>query len=178
LLLYIVVIANKQEKPMSFYDLQAETPSGQLINMADFQGKAVLIVNTATECGFAPQFQGLEKLHQTYGPKGLVILGFPCDQFLGQEPVSDDQMKETCQLNHGVSFQLTRKVDVNGPNTHPVFQFLKDRLGGTFGKKIKWNFTKFLISPDGEPYKRYAPITKPEQIEPDIQGMLAAVGQD
>ena len=157
---------------MEFYDLKAETPQGKEISMGDFKDKAVLVVNTATQCGLTPQFEGLEKLHQDYQAKGLVVLGFPCNQFMGQEPLSNDQMEESCKINHGVTFQLTKKVDVNGKETHPVFKYLKDNLGGTFGKKIKWNFTKFLITPDGKPFKRYAPTTKPEKIESDIKDIL------
>ncbi|UII24339.1 glutathione peroxidase [Fulvivirga ligni] len=157
---------------MEFYDLKAETPQGKEISMGDFKDKAVLVVNTATQCGLTPQFEGLEKLHQDYQAKGLVVLGFPCNQFMGQEPLSNDQMEESCKINHGVTFQLTKKVDVNGKDTHPVFKYLKDNLGGTFGKKIKWNFTKFLITPDGKPFKRYAPTTKPEKIEGDIKAIL------
>lgn len=157
---------------MNFYDLKTKTPSGKEIKMTDFQGKAVLIVNTATKCGLAPQFEGLEKLHQQYQDQGLVVLGFPCDQFLNQEPESNDTMEETCQLNHGVTFQLTEKIDVNGKDTDPVFKYLKDELGGTFGKRIKWNFTKFLVTPEGKPFKRYAPTTKPEKMESDIRKLL------
>lgn len=157
---------------MGFYDLKVNTPSGDSISMADYKDKAVLIVNTATKCGFTPQLKGLEKLHQTYGKDGLVVLGFPCNQFANQEPETNDTIEEVCKVNHGVSFQLTEKVDVNGSNEHPVFNFLKDNLGGLLGSKIKWNFTKFLITPDGEPYKRYAPITKPSKIEKDIQAIL------
>lgn len=159
---------------MTFYDLSAETPQGTELNMKDFEGKAVLVVNTATKCGLAPQFEGLEKLHKTYEDKGLVVLGFPSNQFASQEPVKNEDMTETCKINHGVTFQLTKKVDVNGNGTHPVFKYLKDELGGTLGKKIKWNFTKFLITPEGKPFKRYAPTTKPEKIESDIKKLLNA----
>ena len=157
---------------MNFYDLKAESPAGEEIPMSGFKGKPVLIVNTATECGFTPQFEGLEALHQKYAPKGLVVVGFPCNQFFGQEPVADEAMEATCKRNHGVTFPLSQKIKVNGPDTHPVFQYLKNALGGILGKSIKWNFTKFLITPEGTPYKRYAPITKPEQIEPDIKKMI------
>lgn len=159
---------------MTFYDLSAETPQGTELNMKDFEGKAVLVVNTATKCGLAPQFEGLEKLHKTYEDKGLVVLGFPSNQFASQEPVKNEDMTETCKINHGVTFQLTKKIDVNGNGTHPVFKYLKDELGGTLGKKIKWNFTKFLITPEGKPFKRYAPTTKPEKIESDIKKLLNA----
>lgn len=153
---------------MDFYDLKVNTPQGSELNMSEFKGKTVLIVNTATQCGLTPQFEGLEALHQSYKDKGLVVLGFPCNQFKGQEPVANDKMVEACQINHGVTFKLTEKVDVNGKDTTEVFKYLKSNLGGFLGSKIKWNFTKFLISPEGEPLKRYAPITKPEKIEKDI----------
>jgi len=151
-----------------FYQLKVKTPSGQEISMAEFKGKVILIVNTATKCGLAPQFEGLEKLHQEYQDKGLVVLGFPCNQFLSQEPETNDTMVESCQVNFGVTFQLLEKCDVNGPDTHPVFKYLKKKLGGWFGSKIKWNFTKFLVDRNGYPVKRYAPTVKPEAIEGEI----------
>lgn len=157
---------------MDFYDLKTKTPSGKIIEMGEFKNKAVLIVNTATKCGLAPQFDGLEKLHETYGKDGLVVLGFPCNQFLNQEPESNKTVEEACRINHGVTFQLTEKVDVNGKNTDPIFKFLKDKLGGTLGSAIKWNFTKFLVTPQGKPFKRYAPTTTPEEIEVDIKKVL------
>ena len=156
----------------TFYDLSAKTPQGKEISMADYEGKTVLIVNTATKCGLAPQFEGLEALHEKYKDNGLVVLGFPCDQFLGQEPETNETVEETCKINHGVTFQLTEKVDVNGSNTHPIFKYLKKELGGLFGSKIKWNFTKFLIDKNGKPVKRFAPVTKPEAIESEIQKVL------
>ena len=136
--------------------------------MSTLKGKTILIVNTATKCGLTPQFDGLEKLHQTYKDKNLVVIGFPCNQFKNQEPETNNTIEEACRINHGVTFQLTKKVDVNGEHTDPVFKYLKNELGGFLGKKIKWNFTKFLISPDGIPYKRYAPTTAPAKIEKDI----------
>lgn len=157
---------------MNFHDLEAKATDGTPIKMSDFEGKAVLVVNTATKCGLAPQFDGLEKLHEDYKDKGLVVIGFPCNQFMGQEPETDDSVEETCRVNHGVTFKLTAKVNVNGPATHPVFAYLKDELGGFLGSKIKWNFTKFLVRPNGKPYKRYAPTTKPEAIESDIKRIL------
>ena len=159
---------------MEFYDLSVNTPQGKTINMADLKGKAVLIVNTATKCGLAPQFDGLEALHQQYKDQGLVVFGFPCNQFRDQEPETNDTMEESCRINFGVTFQLTEKVDVNGEHTHPVFDFLKKKLGGLFGSKVKWNFTKFLITPEGKPFKRYAPTTKPAKIEKDIRKLLKA----
>ncbi len=157
---------------MSFYDLSINTPAGQPLNMSDYKNKAVLIVNTATKCGLAPQFDALEKLHQNYRDD-LVVLGFPCDQFANQEPETNDTVVEACRINHGVTFQLTEKIDVNGENTHPIFEYLKDELGGLLGKKVKWNFTKFLVAPDGKPFKRYAPTTTPDKIEKDIKKVIA-----
>ena len=157
---------------MNFHDLKINTPQSKTLNMSDYKGKAILVVNTATKCGLAPQFDGLEKLHQTYKDKGLVVLGFPCNQFQGQEPETNNSMEESCRINHGVTFQLTEKIDVNGDDTHPIFKYLKDELGGFLTKKIKWNFTKFLITPEGKPYKRFAPTTNPSKIEKDIKKLL------
>jgi glutathione peroxidase len=141
--------------------------------MANFAGKVILIVNTATQCGLTPQFEGLEQLYQRYKDKGFVILGFPCNQFGSQEPLTNENMEETCKVNHGVTFPLFEKSDVNGPHSNAVFRYLKRRLGGLFGSRIKWNFTKFLVDANGKPVKRFAPITKPEGIEPYIQKLLA-----
>jgi len=152
-------------KKMEFYTLTIKTPQGKLISMSDFKGKIVLIVNTATQCGLTPQFDGLEKLHETYKEKGLVVIGTPCNQFGEQEPLSNEAMSETCRINHGVTFQLTEKIEVNGQNTHPLFRFLKAQMRTWLGSKIKWNFTKFLIDQNGKPIKRFAPTTKPEKIE-------------
>jgi glutathione peroxidase len=153
---------------MKFYNLEAKKPNGEIIDFSQFKGKTMLIVNTATECGLTPQFKGLEELHKKYRSDNFVVLGFPCNQFKNQEPQTNDTMEEICKINHGVSFQLTEKVDVNGENTHEVFKFLKSELKGILGNKIKWNFTKFLIDKEGNPYKRYAPITVPSKIEKDI----------
>ncbi len=155
-----------------FFDLQARTPQGTNIAMGEFKGKAVLIVNTATKCGLAPQFRELEALHQKYKDKGLVILGFPCNQFQNQEPETNESMEQSCELNFGVTFRLTEKIRVNGKDTHPIFVYLKDQLPGKLGKRIKWNFTKFLITPEGIPFKRYAPTAKPASMEEDIRGIL------
>jgi len=155
-----------------FYQLSANSPQGRPVEMADYKGKVVLVVNTATQCGLTPQFEGLEKLHQQYKDQGLVILGFPCNQFGSQEPLSNETMEATCKINHGVTFPLFEKIDVNGPNTHPVFKYLKNKLGGLFGSKIKWNFTKFLLDANGKPVRRFAPITKPAAIEESIKKLL------
>lgn len=151
-----------------FYELEAKTPGGEAIKMSDYKGKPVLIINTATQCGLTPQFEGLEKLHNDYQEKGLVVLGFPCNQFAGQEPETNDTIEEVCKINHGVTFQLTEKVEVNGSNTHPVFEYLKKEQGGFLGSKIKWNFTKFLVDQEGNVIERYAPTTTPEKIHKDI----------
>ncbi len=158
---------------MNFYDLQYTTPSGENVSMSSFKGKTVLVVNTATKCGLTPQFEGLEKLHQSYKNQDVVILGFPCNQFNSQEPETNDSMESACLINHGVTFQLTKKIDVNGKQTDPVFKYLKGELGGLFGSRIKWNFTKFLIGPDGTPLKRYAPTTVPSKIEKDIKKLVS-----
>lgn len=155
-----------------FYQLSANTPAGQRVEMSAFEGKVILIVNTATQCGLTPQFEGLEKLYQEYKDKGLVILGFPCNQFGSQEPLTDEEMEQTCKVNHGVTFPLFEKSDVNGKETNPVFKYLKNKLGGLFGNRIKWNFTKFLVDANGKPFKRFSPVTKPEQIEPHIRALL------
>lgn len=159
----------------NFHELTFNLPNGTAYPVEKLKGKAVLVVNTATKCGLAPQFEGLEKLHQTYKDQGLVVIGFPCNQFGSQEPETNETMVEACEINHGVSFQLVEKVDVNGQNTHPVFKWLKQKSGGLFGSKIKWNFTKFLIAPDGSFVKRYSPVKKPKKIEGDIRKLLKKV---
>ncbi|TDS17605.1 glutathione peroxidase [Sphingobacterium paludis] len=162
----------KEALSSSFYDFSAKSPAGKEIAMRDFEGKVVLIVNTATKCGLAPQFEGLEALYQQYKDQGLVVLGFPCDQFAGQEPETNAAMEETCKVNHGVTFRLTEKCAVNGEHTHPVFNYLKGKLPGILGNRIKWNFTKFLVDRHGKPVKRFAPITKPAKLEKDIVDLL------
>ncbi|MBU2971152.1 glutathione peroxidase [Pseudoalteromonas sp. C2R02] len=156
-----------------FYQLQAMSLQQQNINMKDYQGKVVLIVNTASKCGLTPQYEGLQKLYDEYKDQGLVILGFPCNQFRQQEPGDANQISEGCLINYGVDFQMFEKIDVNGANSHPIYQYLKSALPGMFGNKIKWNFTKFLIASDGTPIKRFAPTTKPAAIEQYIQQALA-----
>ncbi len=157
---------------MNIYDLEVKTPAGKTIKMEDFKGKTLLIVNTATKCGLAPQFEELEDLHQKYKDDGLVVLGFPCNQFMGQEPETNETIEEACKINHGVTFQLTERIDVNGSNTHPIFKFLKKELSGFLGGGIKWNFTKFLVSPNGKPIKRFAPTDTPKSIENDIISLI------
>ncbi|BGP14320.1 hypothetical protein JCM10213_004447 [Rhodosporidiobolus nylandii] len=158
----------------SFFDLSAEKPNGQKINFADYKGKVFLIVNTATHCGFTPQFTGLEELHQKYKDQGLVVLGFPCDQFGSQNKENDEGTATFCQRNHGVTFPLLKKSDVNGDNTNEVFKFLKPKAKGLLGERITWNFSKFLVNKDGEVLHRYAPTTKPDALAADIEKALAA----
>ena len=190
-----VAAAVQTNKTMAtIYDFKALNNRGQEVDFAEFEGKTLIIVNTASKCGFTPQYDGLEALYQKYKDQGLVIIGFPCDQFAHQEPGSDEEIAEFCRLNHGVTFPLMAKTDVNGPAASPVFEYLKGvapteeykgfkaktsaKLFGKISKSvekdsdIKWNFTKFLISADGTKVKRYAPTTTPEQIEKDLPEFL------
>jgi len=155
-----------------FYDFEAKSLQGELVDMKQYSGKLVLVVNTASKCGLTPQYEGLEKLYKEYQDKGLVILGFPCNQFANQEPGDEHSISEGCLINYGVTFPMFSKVDVNGKNAHPLFKYLKSELKGTFGNKVKWNFTKFLIGTDGKPLKRFAPTTKPDKIEKYIKEAL------
>ena len=157
------------------YDFEAQQINGQSLALSQFKGQVMLIVNTASACGFTPQFAGLEALHKTYGERGLVVLGFPCNQFGGQDPASNDKIAEFCQLNYGVSFPMMAKVDVNGAAAHPLYQWLCAEAPGLLGTKaIKWNFTKFLVGKDGQVLKRYAPTDTPASLAKDIEAALAA----
>ena len=157
----------------SVYDFEAESINGSKKSLADYKGQVLLVVNTASKCGFTPQFEGLENLYKNYKDKGLVILGFPCNQFGKQDPGSNGEIQEFCQLNYGVSFPMHAKVDVSGDDTHPLCQHLKTAAPGLMGsKKIKWNFTKFLIDREGNVIERFAPATAPEKIEAKIKAML------
>lgn len=156
----------------AFYHLTATRLHGQPISMADYAGKLILVVNTASHCGFTPQYAGLEALYKKYADRGLVVLGFPCNQFGHQEPGSADDIAQTCHINYGVSFPMFGKVEVNGAATHPVFRYLKEELPGVLGGRIKWNFTKFLIGRDGKPLRRFAPFTSPEKMETVILAAL------
>jgi glutathione peroxidase len=159
----------------SVYDFEAQQIGGQTVPLAQFRGKPMLIVNTASACGFTPQFAGLEELHRQYGERGLVVLGFPCNQFGSQDPGSNDEIAQFCQLNYGVSFPMMAKVDVNGPAADPLFDWLRSEAPGILGSKaIKWNFTKFLVGKDGQVVRRYAPMDKPESLKGDIEAALAA----
>lgn len=157
-----------------FYSLSVKNPRGEEIKMSEFKDKTILIVNTATKCGLAPQFDGLEKLHQEYKDQGLVVLGFPCNQFLGQEPESNDTVEEACRINFGVSFPLTEKIKVNGSDAHPIFKHLKKQKGGLLSSAIKWNFTKFLVDKNGKTVERYSPQTDPKDIEERIKYLVKA----
>jgi glutathione peroxidase len=157
----------------SVYDFEATRIDGKTVKLDKFQGKPMLIVNTASACGFTPQFAGLEKLHQTYGARGLVVLGFPCNQFGAQDPGPNDAIAEFCQLNYGVSFPMMAKIDVNGPKAAPLYQWLSAEAPGLLGSKaIKWNFTKFLVGRDGQVLKRYAPTDTPASMAGDIEAVL------
>ena len=158
---------------MSLYDLSAKLNNGTDKKLSDYNGKVLLIVNTASQCGFTPQYKGLQELYAKYKPQGFEVLGFPCDQFGHQEPGSDAEIANFCEKNYGVEFPLFSKVEVNGSNTHPVFEFLKSKKGGLLGDTIKWNFTKFLVSKDGKVIDRYAPTTPPERIASDLEKELA-----
>lgn len=157
------------------YDFEAQQIDGKTVNLKQFEGKALLVVNTASACGFTPQFGGLEKLHERYGDKGLVVLGFPCNQFGAQDPGSNEDIASFCQRNYGVSFPMMSKIDVNGDQAHPLYQWLVAEAPGLLGlKAIKWNFTKFLIGKDGRVVKRYAPQDGPDSLAKDIEAALAA----
>ncbi|EAZ80383.1 glutathione peroxidase [Algoriphagus machipongonensis] len=151
---------------MTFYDFEAQKLNGKCVSMEEYRGKTVVVVNTASKCGLTPQYEGLENLYQKHKDEGLVILGFPCNQFANQESGSSEEIEEFCQINYGVSFPMFEKVEVNGKNAHPIFKYLKSKLsGGLLGSKIKWNFTKFVLDKEGNPVKRFAPTTKPEKME-------------
>lgn len=157
----------------SLLSIPCTTIKGEQKTLADFGGKALLVVNTASKCGFTPQYQGLEALWEKYRERGLVVLGFPCNQFGKQEPGDEGEISQFCELNYGVSFPLFRKIEVNGAGAHPLFVSLKTRAPGLLGSQgIKWNFTKFLIGRDGQVVKRYAPTTKPEELSSAIEALL------
>lgn len=154
------------------FGFAAKDEAGQDHSLEDYQGQVLLIVNTASRCGFTPQFAGLESLYKRYRDRGFTVLGFPCNQFGGQDPGSQDEIVAFCQLNYGVSFPMLGKIEVNGRGADPLFEHLKNAAPGTLGKRIKWNFTKFLINREGEVVKRYAPSTTPEAIAADIEALL------
>lgn len=153
-------------------DFSARTLSGEELSLSTYAGKVVLVVNTASQCGFTPQYEGLEELHRRYAEQGLVVLGFPCNQFGGQEPGDAEQIGAFCEKNYGVSFPMFDKIDVNGDDAHPLYRWLRSEKGGVLGDAIKWNFTKFLVGRDGQVIKRYGSTTKPEKISGDIEAAL------
>jgi len=157
----------------NFYQFSAKNYRDENINMSVYQGKVVLIVNTASECGFTNQYEGLQSLYEQYEEKGLTILAFPCNQFKQQEKKSNTEIKSFCDLQFNITFDLFSKIDVNGNNTHPLYDFLKEQAPGFLGtKSIKWNFTKFLVNKNGDVVKRFATITKPEQLKVNIEALL------
>src|SRR5215472_9396510 len=158
---------------MSLYELSAKLNDGRNHELGDYAGKVLLIVNTASKCGFTPQYKGLQDLYAKYKNQGFEVLGFPCDQFGHQEPGDDAEIKSFCDVNYGVQFPLFSKIEVNGANTHPVFRYLKSNKGGLLGRTIRWNFTKFLVAKNGRVVDRYAPTTPPERIAADIERELA-----
>ena len=159
----------------SIYDFEAQQINGEDMALSQFKGKVMLIVNTASKCGFTPQFGGLEELHKIYADKGLVVLGFPCNQFGSQDPGADGEIAEFCQVNYGVSFPMMGKINVNGPAAHPLYKWLSAEAPGLLGSKsIKWNFTKFLVAKDGQVIRRYAPTDKPADMTNDVKAALAA----
>lgn len=158
----------------TLHDFTATTIDGEDRPLSAYDGHVALVVNTASQCGFTPQLEGLEQLHQQYAGQGLAVLGFPCNQFGNQDPGSDEEIGAFCQKNYGVSFQMFSKVEVNGEDAHPVYRWLRAEKSGLLGEKIKWNFTKFLVGKDGRVIKRYGSTTKPEKIASDIEKALAA----
>ena len=194
LLAFMTVYAQNTKEMATIYDFKALNNKGEEVDMAQYKGKVLMIVNTASKCGFTPQYDGLEALYQKYKDQGLVIIGFPCDQFAHQEPGSDEEIAEFCRLNHGVTFPLMKKIDVNGENAHPIYKYLKSVAPTEEYKGIKakathtmlkglsksakedndilWNFTKFLISRDGATVKRFPPTTEPADFENDVKEML------
>ncbi len=157
----------------SLHDFSATSIDGQEVELSSYDGQVVLVVNTASQCGLTPQYEGLQALYDAYADRGLTILGFPCDQFGNQEPGDEAEISSFCQKNYGVTFPMFAKIDVNGGNTHPLYQWLKQEKGGIAGSKIKWNFAKFLVGRDGTVIDRYAPTTKPEKLTEDIEKALA-----
>jgi glutathione peroxidase len=156
----------------NFYELEADLPSWKIVKLEEYKGKVIIIANTASKCGLTYQYEWLEALYKKYKDKGLVVLWFPCNQFANQEPGSDEEIKQNCLINYWVTFPVFKKVDVNWKNTHEIFDYLKKNIFNIFGSKIKWNFTKFVISKDWEKIKRFAPTTKPEKLEKEIIKLL------
>lgn len=166
--------SHSAEPATSIYDISVKTIEGKTITLSEYKGKVMLIVNTASKCGFTPQYEGLQKLHESFGNKGLAVLGFPCNQFASQEPGTSEEIVKFCSTNYGVTFQMFDKIDVNGDNAHPLYVYLKKEAPGVLGTEgIKWNFTKFLVTKDGKIYNRYSSNTAPADIQKDIEELLA-----
>lgn len=157
---------------MRFYDFSAKSIDGKDISMKEYEGKVVLVVNTASKCGYSTQFEGLENLYNKYKDKGFTVLGFPCNQFGNQDPGDNDEIKGFCELNYGVTFPMFSKIDVNGKNAHPIYKWLKSKKSGLLFAAIKWNFTKFLLDKEGNVVGRFASGTKPEDLEKEIEKLL------
>ena len=157
---------------MKFYDFKAKKINGEIVSMNEYEGKVILVVNTASKCGLTPQFKELQEIYEEYKSKGFEILGFPCDQFAKQEFGRNEEINKFCKLNYGVNFSMFEKINVNGEDTHPLYKYLKNESKGLLTKNIKWNFTKFLIDKDGNVIKRYAPIVSPLKIKTDIENLL------
>lgn len=164
--------SGKGELLMNVHDFSVGSIKGETIHLSQYKGKVLLIVNTASKCGFTPQLDGLQKLYETYHGKGFEVLGFPCNQFGNQDPGTNEEIDGFCKVNYGVTFQMFQKIDVKGPNAHPLFKFLTEEAKGFVTKEIKWNFTKFLVDQNGSVIKRYSPQTTPDKIEKDIEFLL------
>ncbi|WP_214307020.1 glutathione peroxidase, partial [Staphylococcus pseudoxylosus] len=154
---------------MTIYDIEVQQPNGETYQLDTYKDKVMLIVNTASECGFTPQFEGLQALYEKYKDQDFIVLGFPCNQFGGQEPGSGEEATQNCKINYGVSFPMHEKIDVKGENQHPLYKFLTEAQNGLFNEKIKWNFTKFLVDKQGNVVHRFSPQKKPTQIESEIE---------
>jgi len=172
LVIALILPVAAQKQTAQFYTFKSKSLDGKEVSMQSYKGKVVLIVNTASKCGFTPQYEGLETLYKKYQSKGLVILGFPCNQFAGQEPGNSEEIAKFCSLKYNVTFPMFQKIEVNGDNTDPLYKYLKNALPGTLGNDIKWNFTKFLLDKKGNPVNRYGSSTKPEEIAADIEKLL------
>ncbi|SMC28256.1 glutathione peroxidase [Clostridium acidisoli DSM 12555] len=160
---------------MNIYDFNAKTSSGEEISLSKYKGKVLIIANTASKCGFTPQYKDLEDLYKKFGNENLEILAFPCNQFLGQEPGSNEDIQNFCSINYGVTFPVFAKIDVNGENADPIFKFLRKNSSGILGDNIKWNFTKFIIDSDGNIVDRYAPTTSPKKLEKTIENLINSI---
>ncbi|MFB7816748.1 glutathione peroxidase [Paenibacillus chitinolyticus] len=158
---------------MGVYEFTAQRINGEEQSLEDYKGKVLLIVNTASKCGFTPQYQGLQELYDAYKDQGLVVLGFPSNQFMEQEPGTDEEIEQFCQVNYGVTFPMYSKIDVKGSDAHPLFQYLTRHTAGILSKEVKWNFSKFLVNRSGDVVSRYAPTTAPSKISGDIEKLLA-----